>query len=208
MMHFTNLKRSGNRKREDKTSAGMERLTVTALGIAIVCIATRFFQFPIPLGYAHLGNCMILLFSVYFDPVTGALAAGLGSALADLLSYPEWALATLIIKSFMGWAVAVTAHGFSGKQSPVPANSREVQGSSGKRTGSVHSPRTFAAALLGIVIMIAGYTIGGSVLYGSVATGLTQIPGLTAEGVIGIVLFYIIGAALERTGAIRKIAAR
>lgn len=223
MSHSTNLKRSDNRNREDKTSAGMERLTVSALGIAVVCIATRFFQFPIPLGYAHLGNCMILLFSVYFDPVTGALAAGLGSALADLLSYPEWALATLIIKSFMGWTVAVTAHGFSGRNSAVPVGNGEnpcssagsqkrarggiIRGTGKKETGSVHSPRTFIAALLGIVIMIAGYTISGSILYGSVATGLTQIPGLTAEGVVGIVLFYIIGAALERTGAIRKNAA-
>jgi uncharacterized membrane protein len=66
----------------------VQRLTVAALGTALVCICTRVFQFPIPLGYAHLGNCMILLFAVYFDPWVGAFSAGVGSALADLLSYP------------------------------------------------------------------------------------------------------------------------
>lgn len=162
----------------------VQRLTMAALGTALVCICTRVFQFPIPLGYAHLGNCMILLFAVYFDPWVGACAGGLGSALADLLSFPEWALPTLIIKSLMGFAAAVIA----------------------KKRGekaTVKSLRTFLAVLTAIVIMVAGYFVGGSILYGSVITGATQIPGLVAEGVVGIVLFYVIAAALEASGALR-----
>lgn len=162
----------------------VQRLTMAALGTALVCICTRVFQFPIPLGYAHLGNCMILLFAVYFDPWVGACAGGLGSALADLLSFPEWALPTLIIKSLMGAAAAVIA-----KKSGESA--------------SFKAPRTFLAVLAAIVIMVAGYFVAGSVLYGSVITGATQIPGLVAEGVVGIVLFYVIAAALETTGALR-----
>lgn len=164
-----------------KTKQSLRRLTITALGAALVCISTRIFQFPIPLGYAHLGNCMILLFAVYFDPWVGAFAAGLGSALADLLSYPEWTLATLIIKCLMGFAAAK----LSKKQGePVP----------------LRSPRVFLAAVVGIVIMVLGYFLGGSVLYGSLVTGAAQIPGLVAEGVIGIVLFYVIAAGLEVAG--------
>lgn len=170
-----------------KTHQNVRRLTIAALGIALVCICTRVFQFPIPLGYAHLGNCMILLFAVYFDPFIGACAGGLGSALADLLSYPEWALSTLIIKSLMGLAAAVIA----------------------KKKGELatfRSLRTFLAVLAAIVIMVAGYFIAGSILYGSIATGATQIPGLAAEGIVGIILFYIIAAALEAAGVMKKLA--
>ena len=146
----------------------VRRITVAALGAALVCICTSVFKFPIPLGYAHLGNCMILLFGVFFDPWIGASAGGVGSAISDLLGYPDWVLPTLIIKSIMGFVVAVIA---------------------------------------GIVVMVVGYFIGGSILYGSVITGATQIPGLSAEGVVGIILFYVIAAALEAAGLTKKLAA-
>lgn len=170
-----------------KTSQNVRRLTIAALGTALVCICTRVFQFPIPLGYAHLGNCMILLFAVYFDPWIGAFAGGVGSALADLLSYPEWALPTLIIKCLMGLAAAVIA----------------------KKRGNMarlKSVRTFLAVLAAIVIMVVGYFVAGSILYGSIVTGATQIPGLTVEGIVGIILFYVIAAALEAAGVMKKVA--
>lgn len=66
------------------------------------------------------------------------------------------------------------------------------------------SLRTFLAVLAAILIMVAGYFVAGSILYGSVLTGATQIPGLVIEGVVGIVLFYVIAAALERAGSDEK----
>ncbi len=160
----------------------LRRLTIAALGAALVCIATSLIKIPIPLGYAHLGNCMILLFGVLFDPWVGAIAGGVGSALSDLLGYPEWALPTLIIKSLMGLCVAL----ISKKKGEHP---------------NIRSLRVFLAALAGIVVMILGYFIAGSILYGSVITGATQIPGLTLEGVVGIVVFYILAFAIQRAKA-------
>lgn len=161
-----------------------KQLTFCALGIALVCISTRIFQFPIPLGYAHLGNCMILLFAVYFDPWVGAISAGVGSALADLLSFPAWTVPTLIIKTLMGYAVSKIA---------------------GKEHKGIRSSRTFLGVLAGIVIMVLGYFVAGSIIYGSVVTGAAQIPGLTIEGIVGIVLFYVIAGALEATGVLKKL---
>ncbi len=167
-----------------KTS--VRRLTTAALGAALVCIATSIFKFPIPLGYAHLGNCVILLFGVYFDPWIGASAGGVGSAISDLLGYPEWALPTLIIKSIMGLAVALIAKKWGQK-------------------AALKSPRPLLAVVVGIAIMILGYFIAGSILYGSIVVGATQIPGLALEGVIGIVLFYVIAGALEAAGITKKL---
>ena len=169
-----------------KTRQNIRRLTVAALGAALVCVCTRAIQIPIPLGYAHLGDFAILLFAVYFGPWVGALAAGIGSALADLLSYPEWAPATFVIKCLMGWAVAVLAR---------------KQG----RTASLRSPRVFLAALAGMVIMVLGYFLAGSVMYGSVAAGAAQIPGLSVKGLVAMALFYVAAAALEAAGLRRRL---
>lgn len=55
-------------------------VTVNALAIALVCIATMAIQIPIPLGYMHLGNTCILLVAVLFGQTTGLLAGGIDSA--------------------------------------------------------------------------------------------------------------------------------
>lgn len=159
---------------------GAKKITTIALAMAVVCVSTMAIQIPIPLGYMHLGNCFILLISVYSDRLTGTLAGGMGSALADLLSgYPQWILPTLIIKGLMGYVIARAAK------------------KDGKKAKAV-SIRTFIATALGILIMVGGYTFFGAILYGSLASGLAQIPGLFTEGILGMVLFYIVGFAFER----------
>ena len=156
-----------------------KQITLAALAMALVCVSTMMIQIPIPLGYMHLGNCCILLFGVFFSKTIGTLAGGVGSCMADLLSgYPQWILPTLIIKGIMGYAIAAISKDKDGQV-------------------KMASWRTFAASAAGILIMIVGYTVAGIFLYGSVASGLAQIPGLTMEGVIGMILFYIIGFAFE-----------
>lgn len=155
----------------------VNRLAVGALGIAIVFLLTRIIQFPIPFGYAHLGNAAIFFFSAYFGPGIGGIAAGFGSALADLTSFPVWALPTLIIKSIMGILTAVIA------------------GKSG-----IKSIRTFFAVVAGAAEMVVGYFIAGAVLYGGWAASAAQIPGLVMEGIVGVVLFYAFSAVFEKAG--------
>lgn len=157
-----------------------KKITIAALSIALVCISTAIIHIPIPLGYMHLGNICILLCSYLFPWDIGLLAGGVGSALSDLLTgYPQWVLPTLIIKGIMGYAGSKITH-------------------AGKTPARMLSARTFIGALVSIVIMIAGYTIAGGIMYGSVATGLAQVPGLTTEGIIGIIGFYILGFVMEK----------
>ncbi len=160
-------------------------LALNALCITLVFVGTRVLQFPIPLGYAHLGNALILLVAVYYGPKTGAIAGGLGSALADLTSYPAWTLPTLMIKTLMGLLCAWIAGTPSGQRPHW------------------RQPRVLLACLAATAEMIFGYFAAGSALYGSAATGALQIPGLAAEGAVGIVLFYAMSVALERTRVLR-----
>ncbi|QUI24408.1 ECF transporter S component [Vallitalea pronyensis] len=88
---------------------GTDRLLIkivyTGLMTALVLIATLFFKVPVPFtnGYVHLGDSMIFVAAILLGWKGGAFAAGVGSALADILGgYPHWALPTLIIKILMG----------------------------------------------------------------------------------------------------------
>lgn len=158
----------------------IKRLCLAAAAASIVCIATLFFKIPIPLGYAHLGNGFILLGCSLLGGYYGIFIGGVGSALADLLGgFGQWIFLTLLIKGLMGFAIGKIAN-------PTGKNFR------------LYSFRSFFAALCGTGIMVAGYTLGGAVLSGSIAAGLTQIPGLAGEGIAGIILFYVLGTALER----------
>ena len=113
-------------------------ISINALAIALVCLSTMFLQFPIPLGYAHLGNCFILISGVFFGPVTGLLAGGIGSALSDLLTgYAQWIIPTLIIKGIMGFVI-----GYIANRTGLTVNMFKI--------------RTAAASIVGIINMVVG----------------------------------------------------
>ena len=88
----------------------IQTLASSALFAAIICIATFIVKIPSPAtnGYFNLGDCFVILSGLLLSPVYGALAAGIGSALADILSgYAQYAPATFcnlnaLIKEVLG----------------------------------------------------------------------------------------------------------
>lgn len=62
-------------------------MVMTALMMCLVMIATMFIKVPIPFtqGYVHLGDSMIFLAVLILGKKSGALAAGAGSALGDII---------------------------------------------------------------------------------------------------------------------------
>lgn len=85
----------------------IHKLSLTAIFTALVFVATYFIAIPMPagIGYVNLGDAFVLLSSWVLGPI-GAICAGVGSALADImLGYAAtYAPATLIIKSGMSIA--------------------------------------------------------------------------------------------------------
>lgn len=151
-----------------KLNFSATKLCLTALFTAIVCVATFIIQIPIPLGYAHLGDCMILLATDILGPLAGMLAGGIGSAMADLITgFAIWALPTLIIKSLMPWAAYIFL-----------------------KKNTIYF--TVTGAVLSLLVMTAGYVIAGSIIYGSVAVGLTQTPGLLLKSAVNLAAFLIL----------------
>ena len=107
------------------------------------------------------------------------LPGGLGSGLADLLSgYPQWAIATFIIKGIEGLVAGMIAHKYS-----VNKNFVNVY--------------TILASVVAMVIMVVGYFLGGSVLEG-VSASIGSVPSNAMQAVASLIIFFVLGFALYK----------
>ena len=161
-----------------------KELTLTSVLLALTFVITRFIQIPIPLGYFNIGNSVILTGCVFLPQPFGIIAGSLGSALADLTSYPMYTIPTLIIKALMPW----TFYAFQ------------------KLSIKNNYLKDVLACAVATLIPLFGYTITGGILYGSIYTGLAQFPGLFLEYVANLVLFSVVLGALKQVN-IQKITA-
>ena len=86
------------------TQINTQKLVMTGLMTAIIAVATMAIAVPVPFtnGYIHLGDSMIFLSVLILGWRYGAFAAGVGSAMADmLLGYVHWMPWTFVIKALM-----------------------------------------------------------------------------------------------------------
>ncbi len=83
----------------------VSKIVLTALFAALAYVATSIIRVPTvgTQGYVNIGDSIVLLSAWLIGGVYGALAAGIGSALADLLAqYVTYVPGTFIIKVFNG----------------------------------------------------------------------------------------------------------
>lgn len=91
-----------------------KKLVLAALFAALACAATMVIQIPTPGtgGYIHPGDAIVILSGIFLGPVYGGLAAGIGSAMSDLLGgYFLYVPITFLIKGAVGF-LAGKAFGF------------------------------------------------------------------------------------------------
>ncbi|MBR5517197.1 MAG: ECF transporter S component [Firmicutes bacterium] len=173
--------------RSEKTS----KLVLTALMLCLVLLATFSIKIPAPFtqGYVHLGDTFIFVSVLLLGKKHGAIAAGFGSAMADVLGgfamYAPW---TLIIKFAMAFVMGLfveislkTKKKFS-KVAGVPV----VQ---------------IVGMVIAGVIMVAGYCFVDGLFAGNLLAGALGIPFNTIQFVVGIALALIIIATLYKTPA-------
>lgn len=164
----------------------MQMLAAAALFAAIICVATFVVKIPSPAtnGYFNLGDCFVILSGLLLAPAYGALAAGLGSALADILAgYIQYAPATFIIKALMALSVYFVIKLFKGRLS---FGSKLCAG--------------FAAE----TIMVLGYFSYEAVVlkYGFAAAG--SIFSNVMQGVVGIIAALAIAAAIGKSKTLNE----
>ncbi|MCD6264253.1 ECF transporter S component [Candidatus Bathyarchaeota archaeon] len=87
------------------SSLSTREIAASGIMAALVCVTTMFIQIPVPAteGYFNIGDAMIMVAALTFGPVVGAIAGGIGSSLADLISgWYNYAPFTLIVKGVEG----------------------------------------------------------------------------------------------------------
>ena len=155
-------------------------LVIAALLAALVCVATMVVKIPSPLkGYINLGDCMVLLSGWLLPPVFSFLAAGIGSALADVFSgYFVYAPVTFAVKGL----VALTAYFLYKKLAKKTKDELAL----------------IIAGVVGEAVMVAGYYIFEGFMYGFAASVVNILPNVL-QGVAGIVLGVILIKIFRKT---------
>ena len=147
---------------------------------ALTCAATMVIKIPSPLnGYLNLGDCIVLVAGWMLTPTYGFLAAGLGSALADLFSgYVTYAPATFLIKGLMAIIAYYGFKVFHKKLGNIP--SRIISGAAAE------------------IVMILGYYVFEGFLYGFVPS-LVNIPANSMQGIAGLIVGIVLMAMFEKS---------
>ena len=162
-------------------SEGIQNLTILGLLIALVAVSTMAIKIPTiaTQGYIHLGDSMIFLAAIMFGKKKGAIAGGLGSAMADLLlGYTHWILPTFFIKALMGYGIGIIAD---------------------QESNNLINLRNIIALVFGASWMVFGYFVAGGIMKGSFLVAASSVPANLVQGFVGALLFIPIGAALKRT---------
>ena len=146
-----------------------KKVVMAALMAALACVATMIIKIPSPLkGYINLGDCIVLVAGWMLSPTYGFLAAGLGSALADMFSgYVTYAPATFVIKGLMA---IIAFYGFKLLH---------------KKIGNL--PSRIISGVAAEIMMILGYFVFEGFLYGFVPS-MVNIPANGVQGIAGLII--------------------
>ena len=180
----------------------LQRIVLSALFIAFTCVATMLIKFPTPtFGYIHVGDCMVLLCGVILGPGIGALAAGLGSALADLFSgYLIYVPATFVIKALTALLAGL-----------LYQRTLRHTAANGRKTLSL-----ILGGILGESVMVGGYFVfetflaafgnGGfsaQALSAGLLSSAASIPFNLVQGATGIILSVLLLPILMKVPFLR-----
>ncbi len=167
----------------------LKKIVLAALFAAFACVATMSIRIPTPGtgGYIHPGDAVVILSGIILGPHWGLLAAGIGSALADLLGgYFIYVPITFVIKGVVAFAAGLIY----------------------QKIGKTAKSRGAAVVLGGIadiVLVAGGYFLCETMMYGMVAAA-ASVPANIIQGVSGLVIGALLYPVLLTVPDIRRIA--
>lgn len=153
--------------------ARLKNIIYTAISAALICVATLFIRIPSPTGYVNLGDGVIIALSNLLG-LKAALAAAIGSALADLIAgYPIYIPASAVIKAVVALLIFLP------------------------QKASLQGMRLIVRSAIAELTMVLGYFVYESFIYG-VSAASSAIIGNLIQGVFAVVIAYILYNALKR----------
>ena len=169
--------------------SNLKKIVMAALLAAFACVATMSIRIPTPGtgGYIHPGDAIVILSGVILGPAWGLLAAGIGSAMADMIGgYFIYVPITFVIKGAVAFAAGMIY----------------------RKMGRTSKSRYIAVVLGGIadIILVAGgYFVCECPLYG-IAAAAASVPANLIQGIGGLVIGIILYPILIAIPDIRRIA--
>lgn len=158
-----------------KKENALVQISLMAIMAALVTVGTLTFRIPNPMGgYFNVGDVMIFVCALTFNPIISGLAGGLGSAIADIIGFPLFAIPTLIIKGLEGFLASLI-------------------------TNKKNIFRDVLAVVVAGSEMITGYFLAELYpLQWGLGGALAEVPGNIAQIVIGGLLGIPIAFVLRR----------
>ena len=172
-----------------------QKITLSAMFAAIICVVTLFIKIPIPAtnGYIHPGDGFVILSGLVLGPFFGAAAAGIGGMLADVLGgYIAYAPVTFFVKAFMAVAVKLVFDKMVSVKPSAFSNVEETHKAQNKHDKIA----LFAGVLIATLINVAGYFCYEWILYKEAA--LVSVIWNIVQGISGGVITFILYPLVKR----------
>ncbi|WP_370830369.1 ECF transporter S component [Clostridium sp.] len=158
-------------------------ITKIAIMATLVFISTFLIKIPSLNGYTHIGDSMVVISALILGKKKGALAAGLGAALCDLLSgYMQYIIPTFLIKAIMVLIIAIIAENLINKTKFA----------------------WILGAIIGCTFQVVGYCLVETILYGF-AGALASVPANIIQSIVGIALAVVLSTVLEKSNILNKL---
>jgi len=127
-------------------------------------IGTLVIRIPIPAtgGYFNLGDTFVMIAALLYGPIIGAAVGFIGPALADAVGYPQFILATAIVKGLEGLLV----------------------GWIGGRSAGASMLKPAVALAVGIAVLVIGYFVFEAFIYPLLGKAIPFFKVTTLEAAI------------------------
>lgn len=161
---------------EEIRTSKVKYLTIAGIMAALITIMTAYVcHIPIGAngGYVHFGDFLIYLAAVLLPRPYALAAAAIGGGLADLLTAPMWAPATIVIKMLL----------------VVPFTNKHKK---------IVTPRNVMATILGYLITGVGYFVAEYLIFGTGAVLVVSMSQNFIQSVGSAVFFVVFGLALDK----------
>ncbi len=171
-----NEKDSNVMKQEGTSLSRVRYLTTTGLMAALITIMTAYIcHIPAGMngGYIHFGDSLIYLTAVLLPRPYALAAAAIGGGMADILTAPMWAPATIIIKMLI----------------VLPFSNKSTK---------IVTPRNVFATVLAYFISGLSYFLAEYILFGNWSVLFVSMSGSLIQSGGSAIFFVILGYALDK----------
>ncbi|MGI5976991.1 MAG: ECF transporter S component [Candidatus Limivicinus sp.] len=147
-------------------------LTVTAILMAMnIIMSISALSIPVPGGHMYLNDAIIVTAAVLLDPFHAFLVGGVGAFIGDLLFYPAPMFVSLVSHGLQAVVISLcTRHLIKNK--PVASS--------------------IIGAVLGLIISVAGYTLGRAYVYSTVEHAILKFPFQILQTAVGSAIALVL----------------